>query len=170
MKLLILGAGGHGKVVKEVAESVVDSSGKRVYEQIEFLDDKNKEAIGKLCELEAFRTEYDSAFVGIGNNQIRKEYMKKLETLGYQIPTLIHPSAYISKSCVIGHGTVVEPKAIVNTNAVVGKGTILSVGAIVDHDAVVGKYCHVNVGSICKAGSRVEDGTKVKAGDVVKGY
>lgn len=113
MKLLILGAGGHGKVVKEVAESIVDSSGKCVYEQIEFLDDKNKEAIGKIEDIEKFVGEFDHAFVGIGNNKLRGKLINRLERAGYKIPVLIHPTAYVSRSAEIRKGTVIEPKAIV---------------------------------------------------------
>lgn len=64
--LLIIGAGGHGKVVAEVAEDVG-------YEQIAFLDDHAPEAIGKVSELEIFKEQYSNAFVGIGNNKLRGE-------------------------------------------------------------------------------------------------
>lgn len=164
MKLLIVGAGGHGQVVREVAEAI------GTYEKIDFVDDNSELAIGKMSDLQTLRNEYDAAFVGIGNNRLRRELLGKLENYGYSIPVLIHPTAYVSRSAVIAKGTVVEPKAIVNANTKVGEGCIISVGAIVDHDVVLEECVHVNAGAICKAGSVVTAEIKLEAGQVVKGY
>ena len=161
--LLIIGAGGHGRVVKEVAEALG-------YDKIAFLDDNSVEAIGKIADSKSFVQEYQAAFVGIGNNKFRNELLQRLEQEGFKIPVLLHPTAYISKTAVIGKGTVLEPKAIVNANSRVGVGCIISVGAIVDHDVVLKACVHVNAGAICKAGSFVVKETKVDAGQVVKGY
>lgn len=161
--LLIIGAGGHGKVVAEVAAACG-------YENISFLDDNSTEAIGKINELVGFRNQFGTAFVGIGNNQFRDELIKKLTELGFRLPVLIHPTAYVSKTATIAEGTVVEPMATVNTNAVIGKGCIVSVGAIVDHDSVLETCVHVNAGAIVKAGAHVEENRKLEAGEVVLGF
>lgn len=129
-KLLIIGAGGHGRVVKEVAESTGQ------YDRIDFLDDNSKDAIGTIDDLENLHDQYDSAFVGIGNNSFRMECIERLKNIGYEIPVLVHPTTYISKSANIGIGTAVEPKALVNANTQVGEGCIISVGSIIDHDVV----------------------------------
>lgn len=70
-RLLIVGAGGHGKVVAEVAESIG-------YEEIAFLDDNSPDAIGKISEIGRFKEQYSDAFVGIGNNKLRGELIQKL--------------------------------------------------------------------------------------------
>ena len=160
MNLLIVGAGGHGKVVAEVASDCG-------FDKIAFLDDSGLEAIGKLDELEKFSEQYEYGFVSIGNNKFRSELIERLAKAGYQIPILIHPTAYVSKSAKIAKGTVIEPKAIVNANAVISTGCIISVGAIVDHDATVGKYSHVNAGAIVKSGVEVLDFIKLEPGQVV---
>lgn len=163
MKLLILGAGGHGKVVAEVAADCG-------YDEIAFLDDHNAEAIGPVSSYAQYVTKFDAAFVGIGNNAVRCELLEKLSAAGFEIPVLIHPTAYVSPTATVGAGTVIEPKALVNTNADISKGCIISVGAIVDHDTVLGRCCHVNAGAIVKAGGRVESLEKLEAGQVVLGY
>lgn len=167
--LLILGAGGHGKVVKEVALAMKNAS-EKVYDRVDFLDDNSGEAIGRISEAVLYKNQYDEAFCGIGNNQFRKNILEKLAVLGYKIPVLIHPTAYVSNTAIIEKGTVVEPKAIVNANTTVGSGSIISVGAIVDHNVIIGDYCHINAGAICKAGSKLEACIKLEAGEVVKGY
>lgn len=161
--LLILGAGGHGKVVKEIAEALG-------YKNIAFLDDNSQEAIGKIADSKAFLYDYQEAFVGIGNNKFRGELLTRLEQEGFTIPVLIHPTAYVSKTAAIEKGTVVEPKAIANANSKIGRGCIISVGAIVDHDVVLEDCVHINAGAICKAGSFVAKEIKLEAGQVVKGY
>ncbi|WP_095173677.1 MULTISPECIES: PglD-related sugar-binding protein [Blautia] len=161
--LLIIGTGGHGKVVAEVAKDIG-------YEEVAFLDDNVPESIGKVSEIEKFKDEYSEAFVGIGNNKLRGELIQKLQDYGFTVPVLIHTSAYISRTAKIDIGTVVEPKAIVNANSHIGAGCIISVGAIVDHDVEIGACCHVNAGTIVKAGGKIESFRKLEAGEVVPGY
>ena len=160
--LLILGAGGHGFVIKEVAEACG-------YDKIDFLDDNNPSAIGRISEFDKIVRCYDEYIIGIGNNKIRKMLSEKVGQNGC-IATLIHPSAYISPSCSVGKGTVVEPKAIINARSLIGKGCIISVGSIVDHDAIIGNYTHINAGAIIKAGGSVDSEIIVQAGDIVSGF
>ncbi len=164
-RLLVLGSGGHGKVAQEVALSILEN-GKRKYEYVGFLDDLDKNAVGKLDEMEKFKNLYDEVFCGIGNNKKRFELLRDARQLGFSIATLIHPTAYISSSAVIEEGVIVEPYAIVNTRAVIKKGAIISVGAIADHDVIIGEYAHVNAGSVCMSGSTVKAFEKVDAGEV----
>lgn len=161
--LLIIGAGGHGRVVAEVAEDCG-------YTQIAFLDDNSPDAIGKIADLEKFRNQFEYAFVGIGNNRFRAELIDRLEKAGFTVPALIHPTAYVSRTAVIGKGTEIEPKAIVNANTTVGAGCIIQIGGIVDHNVVLGDCVHINAGSIVKAGAEVAAYTKLEAGQVVLGY
>ena len=160
-KLLIIGAGGHGKVVAETAEA----SG--IYETVDFADDYSPNAVGKISDLERLHNLYDCAFVGIGDNRLRAELINKLEKIGYEVPVLIHPTAFVSKSATIEKGTVLEPMSVVNASAYVGTGCIISVGAIVDHDVKLGSCCHINAGAIVKAGAEIEDFRKLEAGVTV---
>ena len=159
---MVLGAGGHGKVVREVALSFFDIDGKPIYESVDFLDDNSAEAIGKIADLEKCRDQYTDVFCGIGNNTVRKQLLDQAEQFGYSIPVLIHHTAYISPSAVVEARTVVEPKVIINANTVIHRGCIISVGAIVDHDVIVNEFVHVNAGAIVKAGARVERGRKLE--------
>ena len=163
MKLLIIGAGGHGKVVGEIAKACG-------YE-IDYLDDTpGVGVIGTTSDIEKYISAYDGFIVGIGNNETRRKKMEQIEQLGGTLVSLIHPSAYVSDSVKVGSGTVIEPMALVNTNSSIGKGCILSVGCIVDHDVVIEDYVHVNAGAICKGGAHFIEATKIEAGEVVHGY
>jgi UDP-N-acetylbacillosamine N-acetyltransferase len=154
MKLLIIGAGGHGKDVTETAEDIG-------YDEIAYLDDNNPMAIGKFDELEKFRDQYENAFVALGNNKLRSDLIKRLKEAGYNVPSLIHPSAYISRSATIGDGTIIEPRAVLNARCKIGEGCIISTGAIIDHDAEVGEYCNIKTGALVKDGWKVENSRKM---------
>jgi UDP-N-acetylbacillosamine N-acetyltransferase len=150
--LLIIGAGGHGRVVAEIAVACG-------YERksIAFLDDNATDAIGKIEEIDLYAPRYDGVFVAIGNNELRQRLTVQLYRLeGARLVTLIHPTAYVSLSAIIGQGTVVEPKAVINTNSRIGQGCIISVGTIIDHDCEIGDFCHINAGMVCGAGSRID--------------
>lgn len=150
--LLIVGAGGHGRVVAEIAVACGYDKN-----SIAFLDDNVPDAVGKIGEMELYAPRYDGIFIAIGNNALRQKLTVQLCGMtGVRLVTLIHPMAYVSPSAVIGQGTVVEPKAVINTNSRIGQGCIISVGAIIDHDCEIGDFSHINAGMVCSAGSRVE--------------
>ena len=119
-KLLILGAGQYGKVAYEIAEAMGQ------FEEISFLDDQNPAALDKLDTYAAFRSEYNSAVVAMGDAALRLELLEKLEQCGYQIPTLIHPAAYVSPSAIIGKGSFVEPSTIDYSETIISDLTRVS--------------------------------------------
>ncbi len=165
MKLLIIGAGGHGKVVKEIAEAL------GTYEEINFIDDNMAatQAIARIRDLESFVGKCEDCIIALGNNHLRSGLYGHIEELGFNIPTLIHPRAYVAPSAEIGSGTVVEANAVVSSNSVIGKGCILSVGAIVDHNAVVDDFAHIDCGAVVMADARVSRGTRLESCTFAKG-
>lgn len=134
-KLLVIGGGEHGKVVKEMAS--------QFYSKIDFLDDRAEDAVGKFADYLNFTQDYRYAFVALGNSALRAEWLDKLQKAGYEVPVIIHPFTYVSRSAALAPGVIVEAGAVVNTYAKVGRGTIIGVNVAVDHDAVVGECCIV---------------------------
>lgn len=160
MNLLIVGAGGHGRVVKEVAEATGN------YQKIDFLDDCYPKAVGKCADYEAFINDYQQGIVAFGNNELRQEWLAKLNKAGFFIPVLAHPTAYLSPTSRMESGVVVLPKASLNTNVVIGEGTIIGMGSLVDHDVTIGSCCHINTGAIIPSHCMVDKQTKVNAGEI----
>lgn len=167
MKLLILGAGGHGQAVKEVAETL------GIYRKIAFLDDRYKEKdaaesdiIGKLSDYEKHKDEFPHAFAAIGNPELRKDLLEKLQDAGYKVVSLISSHAVVAPSAEIAEGCVVMPGAVIQSNAKIGRGGIVSAGAIIDHDSKIGAYSHVNAGAIVPSMSEVREKTKINYGEV----
>jgi UDP-N-acetylbacillosamine N-acetyltransferase len=158
--LLILGAGGHGKVVKETAMAM------GCFESIDFLDDQSEVAIGKCKDYKQFAHHYAYAFIAIGTNVLRMNWAEELIEAGFQLPVLIHPTAYVSPSATVEAGSIVCAKAVVHTNAFIKRGCIISIGALVDHDSFIDEYTHIDTGAIVKAGSKVDHLKKVDTGMV----
>ena len=157
-KLLILGAGQYGMVAKEIAEACGQ------YDSIDFLDDNNPIAIGKLNEYEKFIFDYDAAVVAIGNAVLRLDLLDKLEQCGCEIATLIHPTAYVSPSAIIERGSFIEPMTVIHTDVVIGRGCIISAGTIVNHNTKVGSGCHLNCGTIVASNAVIQTQTKTQYG------
>ena len=161
--LLILGAGGHGHVVKETAMAM------GVFEKIDFLDDNPdcNESIGLCRDNIEFKNAYKYAFPAIGDSKSRMNWIERLNQNCFTIPVLVHPTAFISPSASVYPGTVVEANAIVNTRSVIEGGCIISVGVIIDHDTFVEQGCHIDCGSIIKSNCAVKAYTKIESGEVV---
>ncbi|MEG2659282.1 MAG: hypothetical protein RR978_01040 [Oscillospiraceae bacterium] len=159
--LLILGAGGYGRVIREAAIA----SG--LFADIAFLDDAVDEAIGTLNEFTNFLDKYPFAYPALGNNMLRCKWLTKLENAGFKLPVIIHPRAYVSPTAVISGGTAVLANATVCANAVIGKGVIINVNAVADHDCHLYEGVHLAPGAIVKARCIVEKLAKVDSGEVV---
>ena len=133
-KLLLVGAGGFGRVVLEHASSLYDCA---------FLDDGDASVvdgapvIGKTGDMISFYPEYKLLLVTIGNNALRERLYKEAASVGYTFPNIIHPSAYISPRANIGSGCVILNNTVVQNNARCGDGCILNPGVELHHDMMV---------------------------------
>lgn len=166
-KLIIIGAGGHGRVVADT----VKRGG--VYEQIAFLDDVAPAKsfpytyLGKIEEFTQYADTYD-VFVAIGNNQIRRKITEKLKKNSAKFATIIDPSAIIGSDVSAGAGSVILSRAVVNTGSRIGEGVIINTASVLDHDCKVGDFCHIAVGGCLGGAVHVGDNTWIDAGVAVK--
>ncbi|HLK67180.1 MAG TPA: acetyltransferase [Bryobacteraceae bacterium] len=142
--LIIWGAGGHGKVVLDVARSM----GR--YADIRFVDDDPARVGQKFCGCRVEKggepgTEAGLEFViAIGGNRIRALRYMKMQLIGIRCATLLHSAALVSDSASVGSGSVVMAGAIINAQARVGTNCIINTGAIVEHDCWIGDHCHIS--------------------------
>ncbi|WP_270370143.1 acetyltransferase [Aerococcus urinaeequi] len=145
--LIIIGAGGHGRVISDIADML------NRYNNIYFMDDysnleniNGKKNLGSLKLLKIFK---DSAeiFVAIGDNQIRENILTNLLIQNYKIATLIHPKSIISDNVSIGVGTVIMGGVAINNSTKIGLGSIINTNSSVDHDCVIGDYVHISPGT-----------------------
>lgn len=186
-RLLVLwGASGHGKVVLDVGRS------QGSFESIVFVDDHYKElgpsfmrcpVLGGLEVLPSLRG--CSFLISIGDNAQRARCYAIAISQGMVPTALVHRTAILATSAVVGDGTVVMPGVIVNAGAVIGENCIINTGAIVEHDCriadhvhisprvvlgggvSVGPFAHVGIGAVVLPGAYIGDSAVVGAGSVV---
>ena len=162
-KLIIIGAGGHGKVVADIAM-------KNGYTEIAFVDDGATgecfgfPIVGKSADIEKFDNGHTDFVIAIGNNTARQAIAKKYKV---NWVTLVHPSAQIGKGVVLGEGTVVMACAVVNPAATVGCHCIINSGAIIEHDNLIGDYVHVSPGAKLSGSVKVGERTWIGVGACV---
>lgn len=161
--LIVIGAGGHGRVVADIA---LQCGG---YESISFLDDAEHPhlpILGKVQDAARYLSDYEF-IVAVGNNRVRERLMIDLEKQGADLATLVHPNAVVGSRVNIGAGTVVMAGAVINTGAAIGKGSIINTCSSVDHDCLVEDFCHISVGAHLAGTVRVGKATFVGAGATV---
>ena len=159
-RLLVIGAGGHGK---SVAESVLLAA---KFNLVGFADDAcptgtlifDVPVLGKIDAVLHSQELFDFVVVALGNNVLRKSNFEKVKQLGGQLAAIIHNSAYLSPSASIGEGVVIMAGSIVGTEAVLADGVVVNSGAVVDHHCSVGAFGHLGVGAVMAGGTSLGSG------------
>lgn len=144
-RLAILGCGGHGTVVADIA-TVVGG-----WEEIVFFDDRFEHkkqvfefaVLGALNGVFAKETEDHDFFVALGDASLRLQWISKLRNSGRHLVTLIHPSTSLSKRSSIGEATLLKPYSVVDAGVSIGQGCIINSGSTISHGCIVGDGVHV---------------------------
>jgi len=164
-KVIILGAGGHGRVIADI----IISAGNQV---LGFLDDhvsgetSGFSVLGKLSDAFTYIKSY-SFVIGIGSNQLRKQ-LAEAEIYNVDWYTAIHPTAVIARDVFIGEGTVVMAGAIINSGARIGKHCIINTGAIIEHDNRIADFVHISPNATLSGAVSVGELTHIGAGATVR--
>lgn len=165
---LIIGAGGHGKVIADILQC----QGMSV---MGFLDD-NPAIIGTtvfdlpvLGAIDTWRDfEPDGVIIGIGDNHVRSAVAHRL---GQDITppwlTAVHPRSTVARSVRVGMGTVVMAGAIINADTVIGQHAIINTAATVDHDCILGNFVHIAPGAHLAGDIHIDEGALLGIGSVV---
>lgn len=145
--LLILGGGGHGRVIEDTA---LESG----YQSIAWLDDDptclrtDQQYLGKLDALQTALNDADwQVAIGFGDAGLRLAWYERVADLGLVPATLIHPRAWVSRGAVVEAGSIILAGAMVQTGVRLGRVVIVNTGATIDHDCIVGDGVHVCPGT-----------------------
>lgn len=169
-RIYLWGAGGHAKVVADVARAM----GIQV---IGFIDETHtrhgqdyygaKILGGEKWLLSSQADRTCEVFVAIGNNTARLRCLDTAIHAGLSVPVLVHPSATISPTARVAAGTVVMAGAIVQADTVIGLGGIINTGASIDHDGILGQAVHIAPGGRIAGQVTVGDRTLIGVGAAV---
>lgn len=174
-KILLIGGGGHCKSVIDVIEMEGSFTIAGIIDQKELLGQKilGYEVIGCDDNLEALFARFKYAIVTVGQIQspnVRIKLFNRLTSIGFKMPPIISPMAYVSKHATVESGTVVMHNALINANAAVGKNCIINTKALIEHDSIIGDHCHISTGAILNGGTVAAQGTFFGSNAVSKEY
>jgi sugar O-acyltransferase (sialic acid O-acetyltransferase NeuD family) len=162
-RLIILGAGGHGRVVASTARAAgfeIDA----FYDDDSALWGRTVDGIRVAGPIDDLLTPSPiPAVIAIGDNRTRSRIAERLD-LAWAI--VRHPASYVAPEAALGVGTVLSPGAVVQPGANVGAHVILNVHAVVDHDAHVADHAHLS-GAHLGAGARIGVGAFMGLGSIV---
>ena len=167
MKVLILGAGGHGKVVADILL-------KQGMSVLGFLDDDpalwGNEQLGIpiLGGIDQFaRYSPEGLALGIGSNRVRQRIVTRLGGCAEPLwINAIHPNATIGMNVRLGRGVVLAANVVINADSSIGDHVIVNTGATVDHDCTLCDFCHVAPGVHLAGGVTIGTGTLMGIGSV----
>ncbi|MCF7956827.1 MAG: acetyltransferase [Phycisphaerae bacterium] len=147
MKVVIIGAGGHGRVVLDILRK------NHQFEIVGFLDSNPSllhsfvdgvQVIGDLSMVSRFRQhDIGGAIVAIGDNKVRDKYATDLENLGISLVNAIHPSATIADNARIGKNVVIASGTNICTHVILEDSVICNTGCIIDHESVIRRAVHI---------------------------
>jgi sugar O-acyltransferase (sialic acid O-acetyltransferase NeuD family) len=138
VRLLVVGAGGHAKVVIDAAEA----AGHTIAGVVGTPSDA-AEILGYMVVADAAGVEADGFVVAIGDNVTRSRIYAEYAATGLEPAAVVHPSVIVGTDVVLGGGTFAAAGVVINTGARIGDDTILNTGCSVDHDCVIGAHSHI---------------------------
>ena len=163
MRVLIIGAGGHGQVVADLLRAAA-----RAGEPIEiagYLDDRVEQnddgpVLGPVSAL--WTIPHDRVVIAVGDNDTRARITERLRAAGEPLLVARHPTAILSERVCIGEGSMICAGVIVCVGASLGHGVILNTGCTVDHHSRIGDYAHIAPG--VRIGGEVSIGERAFVG------
>ena len=173
MRVVLIGAGGHARVVLDAARSqgldvaaAIDMDVSKQGHQIDGVP-----IVGDERELPALRsTGISAAILGVGSIDVgprRAELFARIAQAGFQLPVVRHASSVVAPTASIGDGTVVFANVVVNPGTRIGRNVILNTAALVDHDCLVGDHVHISPGARLAGGVRIGEGSHIGIGATV---
>ena len=171
-RCIILGCGGHGRVVLDI---LIDAG---QYDVIGFVDSNpamigrrmdGVEVLGRPDDLPDIRDRLDvrHAIVAVGYNGARRALAQRLDSLGFELINAIHPSTNLARNVTLGRNIVIAAGTLVCAHSQIGDSVILNTGCIVDHETLIGTATHVCPGARLAGRVTIESGAFVGIGSTI---
>ena len=172
-KILLIGNGGHCK-------SVIDVIGQEGQFKIAGIIGTSKsvgtdvlgyKVIGDDSDLKSLSKIYTYALVAVGQIQspeTRIKLFNLLIKLGFVLPNIVSPRAYVSNHAIIGNGTIIMHNVVINANAVIGDNCIINSKALIEHDTIIHNHCHISTNATINGNVVIEECCFIGSGVVTK--
>lgn len=171
--LILIGAGGHARSCIDTIEQEGSYKIAGLVGLVQEVGSKQfgYEVLAPDSELIELAKQYPYALITLGQI-ITAEYRIRLYQqaldVGFKLPAVIAPTAYVSPHATIGAGTIVMHGAIINAGAVVGNNCIINTRALIEHDAHVADHCHISISAILNGDTSIGTGSFIGSGTIIK--
>lgn len=174
-KIVLIGGGGHCKVVIDAISrancfeiiGVIDKDPKNLHiSDIKVIGDD--EVLKKVFQSGCIR-----AFIALGSvgNEIRRIKLDKiLKKIGFILPSIVHPLAYIAESVKIDDGVFVAAGAVIQPGSHIGRNAIINTNSSIDHDCKIGNFVHITPGSVISGGVEIGENSHIGTGSSIIEY
>jgi len=171
-EIILIGAGGHALSCIDV----IEQEGKF---KIAGLIGKKEELGLKICgyniigidnDLPDLFKQYKFAHISIGqiNTDIRNNIYSQITKIGFSMPTIISPNAYVSNHSDIGNGNIIMHGVIINAGVKIGDNCIINSKALIEHDVQIENGCHISTNSILNGNVKVGTGAFIGSSACIK--
>ena len=173
--LLLIGGGGHCRSCIDVIETEGKYKIAGIVNQTDGCGESvlGYDVLGGDDNLAELYKKHPNALITVGqiqNADLRVKLFQHLQSLGFELVTIISPRAYVSKNSSLGIGTIVMHDALVNTGAKIGNNCILNTKSLVEHDAIVEDHCHISTSSVVNGGTIIREKTFIGSNTITKEY
>jgi len=174
-EVLLIGGGGHCRSCIDVIEAegkykiagIVNQSGGSREQTLGY------DVLGDDEDMPELLKKPPNALITVGqikSADLRRKLFEQVQRLGFVLPTIISPRAYVSKNASLGIGTIVMHDALVNTGAKIGNNCILNTKSLVEHDAIVEDHCHISTSGVVNGGTVIREKTFIGSNTITKEY
>ena len=171
--VILIGAGGHARACIDVVEQL-DTF--KIAGLVGIEEELHHECLGYCIiatdsDLPKLAKQYQYALITVGQIEsafLRQQIYEQVLNLGFKLPTIISPTAHVSRHAAVGGATIIMHGAIVNAGAKVGNNCIINTNALIEHDATVADHCHISTGAIVNGTANIGLGSFVGSGSVIK--
>ena len=171
-RVLILGAGGHGRVVLDILKQAVHD------EVVGFLDNNadihgrrvdGVPVLGAIAGLAAVAEQAgcEGVVIAIGDNGVRRGLAQQVDEAGLDLVDAIHPSAALARNVTVGKNVVIAAGVVVCAHCQIGNSVILNTGCIVDYQTMIGEGSHICPGVRIAGRVKVEPGAFIGIGATI---
>ncbi len=160
-KILLIGGGGHCKSCIDVIEQAGRFEIAGIIERPTRSEDdyaSGYPVLGTDDDLPQLRKCFEYAHITVGQIKTpdtRIRLYALLKKMAFSLPSIVAPTACVSRHAMIAEGSIIMHQAIVNAGARVGRNCIINTKALIEHDAVIGDHCHIATSAVINGGVRV---------------
>lgn len=171
-RVLILGAGGHGRVVLDI----LLQTGR--HEVVGFLDNNADihgrridgiPVLGCIDDLTPLAEEHEveGVLIAIGDNGARRGLARRIDSAEIELINAVHPAAAMARNATLGRNVVIAAGVVVCAHCQIGDSVILNTGCIVDYQTMIGEGTHICPGVRIAGRVKVEPGVFVGIGATI---